>query len=138
MRKVRSVAVLLGALGLAFSEPAAGLFTKTYVFKANTRLEVGADVAEGLRLDSVTLKLPEEGPPFAEVVLSNLGSKSRKVGIALALVNGDNHLVAATSGGTKLFPLRPGRQMTYRLVFDGVHREAADAAVFMLAIETSP
>lgn len=130
------VAWLVVGAALAASQARAELFSKTYVFKANTPLEVGADFADGLRIESVTLHFREAGPPVAEVVVSNLGERPRRVGIALALLDRDNRLVAATNGGTKLFPLRPERRMNYRLAFDAVNGEAADAAVFMLAVET--
>lgn len=128
--------ILLGSV-LAASEARAELFSKTYVFKANTRLEVAADFADGLRIESVTLHFRQPGPPLAEVLVSNLGARPRRVGIAVALLDGNNRLVAATNGGTRLFPLRPERQMSYKLAFDAVNGEAAGAAVFMLAVETT-
>ncbi len=133
----RGMAWLVLGAALAASQARAELFSKTYVFRANTRLEVGADFADGLRIESVTLHFRGTGPPVAEVVVSNLGQRPRRVGIALALLDGDNRLVAATNGGTKLFPRRPDRQINYRLAFDAVNGEAADATVFMLAVETT-
>ncbi len=136
----RGALVLTVALVLLAPLSHAELFSKTYVFKANTTLEVGEELQEGIRVDSITLNVPEGrfGSPVAAIAISNLGARSARVGIAVALVDDDNKLVGVASGGTRLFPLRPERQMVYKVPFHHVNGDVARASVFMLAIEPNP
>lgn len=123
----------------------AGTLSKTYVFKAGTVLEISADMGEGLRLDSVEFEVPRTpegrdqrvaGLVKAKVAVSNLGEKPKKVGVALALLDAGGALVAVASGGSQLGSVKPGRQVTFTLVFDHVNRSAPEAASFMVALET--
>jgi hypothetical protein len=137
--------LLLGSVLLALvAAPASGgnLFSKSYSFKAGTRLEIGLELEGGLRIDAVRFVLPDPGqgndmpsPAKAEIEISNLGTKSTKIGIALALLDGENRLVAAANGGTKMFALRTDRQMTYTLTFENVYGEVGTATQFKLAVE---
>jgi hypothetical protein len=136
-------AILL--IGMGTSATHAELFSKTYAFKLDTVLEVGAEVAEGVTIDSVRFVPPSSGenapligPVKAEVSISNLGKGSKKVGLAIALLDGEARLLSATSGGTKMFPLRAERQMKYVLSFGDVYSEINSATVFKLCVETKP
>ena len=143
MRRIRWTA--LGALvAIAAGLPArAELFSKAYEFKPNTVLQVGADLGEGLRLDSVEfVVVSDDGSPSGlfsgpkvKVTISNLGQTSVKVGLAVAVADADNRLVAVASGGTKLFPLRAGRQVVYSLDVDGVNAELAKGTAFRISVE---
>ena len=134
-----AVAALLFAAAPAHAE----LFSKAYAFKPNTTPEVGTDIAEGLRLDTVEFQLgADDGSPSGlfsgpkvKISISNLGTTSAKIGLALAITDADGRLVAVASGGTKLFPLRAGRQMTYSLGLDGVNSELSKGTVFRISIE---
>lgn len=137
------------ALILGMASPAdAGLFTKTFKFKPDTTLEVGADLEGGVRLDTIRFRLPATGEGGkvtrvggvvkAEVAVSNVGASAKTIGIAIALLDDEGRLLAVGSGGTKLFPLRKERQMVYTLVFDGVNNEAANATVFKISVEPKP
>ena len=92
----------------------AELFSKAYAFKPNTTLEVGTEMPGGLRLDTVEFVVPAdervEGSVFSgpkvKVGISNLGDKSVKIGVAIAVTDADGKLVGVASGGTKLFPMR--------------------------------
>jgi hypothetical protein len=141
------VAMVLLSLASALPAPAqAGrLFSKTYEFKAATILEVGADIERGLRLDSVRFLVPASGDGTVtragetvqvEVALSNTGSESRRIAIALALFDDQGRLLGVTSGGDKLFPLKGGRQATYLLTFSHVNAEAPRATRFQISVET--
>jgi hypothetical protein len=135
--------VVAAALTLAPFSARAAQFSKTYVFKAGTTLQVGTEIQPGLRLDSVEFLLPEDdgspsglfNGPRVKVAISNLGEASVRVGIALAVTDDDNRLVGAASGGTKMFPLRADRQMVYTLEFEGVNAELSKGTTFRISIE---
>ena len=140
MRRILAGSVFLALL----AAPAMGadLFSKSYAFKAGTRLEIGMELDGGVRIDAVRFVLPDPGqggdigsPAKAEIEISNLGTKSTKIGIALALLDGEQRLVAAANGGTKMFALRTDRQMTYTISFDNVYGEVGTATSFKLAVE---
>jgi hypothetical protein len=127
---------------LAATAARADLFSKSYAFKAGTRLEIGLELEGGVRIDAVRFVLPDPGqgqdmgsPARAEIEISNLGTKPAKIGIAIALLDAENRLVAAANGGTKMFALRTERQMKYSLTFDGVYSEVGTATQFKLAVE---
>ena len=121
----------------------AEMFSKAYTFKPNTTLEVGADLPGGLRLDTVEFVLEAEdgkpkgtfSGPKVKVGISNLGTAAVKVGVAIAVTDAEGRLVAVASGGTKLFPLRADRMITYTLSIDGVRAELAAGTVFRISIE---
>lgn len=134
-------------LAAAVSMPAlAETSYKTFKFKPNTVLEVGTDVVGGLRLDSIEFQVPADGDtspgsftqPKVKIAVSNLGKESVKVGLILALLDEEGRLVGVASGGTRLFPLRPERQMTYSLSFNDVHADAAKATLFKISISATP
>ena len=146
-RSSKRVFVLVAAaLLLAVGDARAELFSKAYAFKPDTTLEVGAEMPAGLRLDSVEFVLPKEDPsqggvfagPKVKVSISNLGSASAKIGVAIAVTDEDGRLVGVASGGTKLFPLRAGRQIVYTLSVDGVRAELAKGTVFRISVEPTP
>jgi hypothetical protein len=124
----------------------AATISKSYAFKANTVLQVGLQLDGGLRLDSIEFVLPtDDGSPSGlfngprvKVAISNLGEKSVKVGIAVAVQDGDGRLLAVASGGTRLFPLRADRQMVYVLDFGGVNDEIDQGTLFRISIEPRP
>ena len=123
----------------------AELESKTYVFRRGVTLEVGSDLQEGLRLESVRFFAPQglgsrilrpSGTVKAEITMSNLGSEAQRVGIALALFDDQDRLLAVASGGSSLLALKPERQTKYSLVFEDVKLEAMDAATFKISVET--
>jgi len=131
-------------LALAASEARAELFSKAYTFKTDTNLQVGAEVPGGLRLDSVEFVMPKASQtgtfdgPKVKVSISNLGTEAVKVGIAIAVTDADGRLVAVASGGTKLFPLRADRQISYTLSIDNVRADLSKGTVFRISIEPTP
>jgi hypothetical protein len=134
--------LLLGAQAL---DASAALVSKTFVFQPNAILDVGAEVEPGLRLDSVHFLVPQAGGDGytrtagniqVEVALSNTGSASHRIGIALALYDEDGRLLGVASGGDKIFPLKAGRQGVYTLTFDHVNGSAAKATRFQVTVET--
>jgi hypothetical protein len=137
-------APLLGlALALAFGATGASgaeFVAKSYEFKPNVRLEVGLDLDASLRLESIEFEIPEDSTGFgssprATVVVSNLGETSRRIGIAIAVEDGEGRLVAAGSGGTRMFPLRGGRQMAYGVSFDDVQGKIAEGTAFRISFQ---
>jgi hypothetical protein len=142
---MRAIPVLILAAGLA-TAVSAETFSKAYEFKPNTVLKVGADVGGGVRLDTVEFVLSQDdgspgglfSGPKVKVTISNLSDGSRKVGVAIAVADAENRLVAVASGGTKLFPLRAGRQIVYSLDIDGVMNELAHGTAFRISVEPRP
>jgi len=137
--------VLAVALVLVTGDARAELFSKAYAFKPDTTLQVGAEMPGGLRLDSVQFVLqkdPNDGGTFTgpkvKVKISNLGTASAKVGVAIAVTDVDGRLVGVASGGTKLFPLRADREIVYTLSIDGVRAELAQGTIFRISIEPTP
>ncbi|MBZ5639074.1 MAG: hypothetical protein LAO51_10020 [Acidobacteriia bacterium] len=148
MRRRIAMAVVAAALLTASSASArAALLTKTYQFKPDIVLQVGESVEGGLRLDSIQIFLPSStgvpglrtgGVPRAEISISNLGSSRQMFGLAIVLLDDEGRLLGAANGGPRVFPLRPNRQGTFRLVLDGVNGEAYKATQFKIALETKP
>jgi len=123
----------------------ADLLSKSYHFKPGVTLEIGVATEPGLRVDSVRFRVPPTaggrhertaGMVSAEVAVSNLNEKSSMIGLAIALFDAEGRLVGAASGGSKLMPLKPGRQKTFTLVFDFVNAYAHRADTFQLSAES--
>ena len=138
--------LLAAALALAAIANAGGFLSKSYEFKANTPLQVGLDLGDGVKFDSIEFVLPVkegDGPtplfdqPKAKVTISNLGGASVKIGIALAVVDVEGNLVGAGTGGTTLLPLRAGRQMVYSIGFDDLRERLATGSAFRISFETT-
>lgn len=135
---IRTLAAALVLVALAAPADAETI-AKAYEFKANLPLEVGLDLGDGLVFDRITFEMAPDGPeiatPKARIEISNLGDTPRRVGIAIALEDGEGRLVGAGSGGSKLFPLRGGRRMTYTVAFEDANTEALAATAFRIAFE---
>jgi len=143
---IGTVALLAAACILTATEARAELFSKAYTFKPGTTLEMNSEMPGGLRLDSVEFVLPSDdgkpsgsfSGPKVKVSISNLGTSAAKVGVSIAVTDADGRLVGVASGGTKLFPLRAGRQIVYTLSVDGVRTELAAGTVFRISVEPMP
>ena len=125
----------------------AELLSKRYRFQDGVRLSIGESTGSGLRLDSVRFKVPAPrddvltrtgGLVQVEVAVSNTGGGSVKVGLAVALFDDEERLLAVARGGSKLVTVKSGRQKTFRLLFDGVNAEAHKATVFQISVESKP
>lgn len=147
MRRRLPTAIALATLVLAAAPVPAALFAHSYRFKGGVILEIGEGTEDGLRIDNVRFDVPSKvsgqvmragGLYEAEVAVSNTGTAAAKIGLAIALFDEAGNLLAAASGGSKLASIKPGRQKSFTLVFDGVHRHAERAATFQIAIETGP
>lgn len=143
---MRNLFTILVVLALASTARAGGFFSRSYEFKANTPLQVGIDLGEGVTFDSIEFVLPKSGgdgptplfeQPKAKVSVSNRGEASMKVAIAIAVVDGEGMLVGAGTGGTTMLPLRAGRQMVYAVDFDDVRSRIAEGTAFRITFETS-
>jgi hypothetical protein len=138
--------VLLAAIcALALAAPAHGeLLSKRYQFKDGVVLEMSVPTRNGLRLDTVTFVMPEtvdgrltvaSGLLRAQVVVSNLASEPRKIGLAIALFDDQDRLLAVASGGSRLASIKPDRSRSFSLTFDGVFAEANRATTFQISLE---
>lgn len=145
----RSYAVMFVAIAIAIAATGsarAALLAKTYEFKAGVDLQIGEELTDGLRLDTVHFDVPSggasgqtdrtSGVARVEISISNFGKQSIYFGLAVVLLDGQGRLVGAGNGGPRIFPLRPDRQGKYRISFDGVNREAFKATQFKIAVET--
>ena len=146
MRVLRSIGILGLVFATALPSPAATL-SKKFKFRSDTVLEIGEDVGDGVRLDSVKFMMPEAGSTGmmrnsglgrAEVTVSNTGQESRKVGVAIAVFNDAGDLVAVASGGSVVRGIRPFRQVGYSLDFDYVNNDLTSATTFQITVETKP
>ncbi len=146
-RGIVGTVVAASLLAGGWTGASAALLSKTYQFKPETVLQVGEALEGGLRLDSVQFFLPSTsgvpgmrtgGSVRADVSISNLGKERQMFGVAIALFDDQGRLLGAANGGPRIFPLRPDRQGTFRLVFDGVNGEAYKATQFKISIETKP
>ena len=136
MRRLVLSGILLALLGTAvwaIPNAWAAPLSKRYEFKGGVTLEMAADTTSGLRLDTVRFQVPAArgdrlmptgGPLTAAVAVSNTAGKSHMVGLAIALYDDDGHLLAVASGGNRIAPIRPDRQKTFNLVFEGRQRSS--------------
>lgn len=135
------------ALTLAATPGHAELISKSFEFKQGVKLEIGTETESGLRLDAVQFKLPAQkggkvvrtgGLVQAEVTVSNVGDRSRKVGIAIAMFDSVGRLIGVASGGNRIAPLKKNRQQSFRLTFDDVNGLAHRAETFQISLESKP
>ncbi len=144
MKQAGLAVVLVWIVAAAFPSGAGELFARTYKFKPGVRLEIGAEVTAGLRLDHVRFyrsaslgrrMLGGDDRWHVEVRLTNTGQSPERFGIAFAVLDEEGQLLGVASGGSKLLPVKPGRHSYYTLTFEDVHRELDRAASFMVAVE---
>lgn len=135
------------AAALAAPSIRAELVSKRYEFKTGARLAMAVEAPGGLRLDTVRFKMPSArgdrlrrtgGLPAAEVAISNTAETTIKVGVAIALFDDEGRMLAVASGGNQVVSVRPGRQKTFSLLFDGVNAEAHKATAFQISAEVKP
>jgi hypothetical protein len=144
MRRILSSTLIVLTIAILAPGAAAELLSKSYVYKHDVTLELGVATSDGLRIDSVRFRSTagsggEMRPGDrmgAEVAVSNSSGQALKVGLAIALYDDGERLLGVASGGTKLMPIKPGRQKRYILVFDHVNGEAPKASTFQISIES--
>lgn len=143
------IAIAAAILATLYAPAARGgdFVSRSYEFKPNRVLDVGLDLGNGLRLESIEFVVSQKDEsgatplldqPRAKVTIANLGKEGAKIGIAVAVVDADGRLVAAGTGGTKLFPLRAERKMTYTIGFDDVTDRVGSGTAFQISLETKP
>lgn len=139
MNRIVRLGSAVVALGMAVAAQAAWS-SKTYVFKSGTKLEVGADLGDGLTLKSVEFLLPDDdragAPVKADVAIANGSDAPEKIGIAIALFAEDGALVGVASGSSKFLAIKPGRISFYVLEFQNVSERIGDAARFQITVES--
>jgi hypothetical protein len=146
-RLIPAVILVAGLAVLLVPQARAELLSKRYEFQAGVLLALGSAESTGLRLDTVRFQLPASvdgrivraaGPVTARIEVSNTGTTSRRVGLAIALFDAEGRLLGAASGGSQLAPIKPGRQKSFELLFDGVNAEAGKATAFQISLEPKP
>ncbi len=127
------------ALVAAIASAHAGTYSKTFLFKPGVDLEVGEDLGDGLRLDSLRFDVAGEswGTLRAVATVSNLGKAAKMFSVAVAVLDDGGRLLAAGNGGPKLFPLRAGRQGPFKVSLTGFGDGPAAATQFKIAIHVS-
>jgi hypothetical protein len=144
MRDKILIAIAFVVLFIQIPVVNAGLVSKSYEFKPGTTLEIGASTDDGLRVDLVRFVMPSStavrtaSEAGVEVAISNTSEKSQRVGVAVALFDAQGRMVGVASGGTKFMPIKPGRQKSYKLVFDSVYVESPRATTFQISVESKP
>ena len=121
------------------------LLSKRLEFRHGVTLELAENAGGGLRVDTVEFRMPAIGKDgylsrtagllTASVAVSNTSDVARGVGLAIALHDDAGRLLGVASGGNKLTPIKPGRQKTFTLIFDGVNHEAHRATRFEISVE---
>ncbi len=137
----------LGTILWAIPNVCAAPVSKRHEFKGGVKLAMALSSTSGLRLDTVRFQvpaprgdrlLPTGGPLTADVAVSNTAEQAHMVGLAIALYDDEGHLLAVASGGNRIAPIRPDRQKTFNLIFDGVNAEAHKATAFQISLEAKP
>lgn len=142
--KILIASAFVVALFMQASVVDAGLVSKSFEFKPGVTLEIGASTNDGLRVDSVRFVMPSTtavrtaSEAGVEVAISNTSQKSQRVGVAVALFDVEGRMVGVASGGTKFMPIKPGRQKSYKLIFDSVYVESPRATAFQISVESKP
>ena len=146
--RIAIVGTVLVALTAVLAPAArADLISKSYEFRGDVTLELAASTESGLRLDNIRFRVPPvvddkvsrtAGLANATLTISNIGEKSRKVGVALALFDAQDRLLGVAATGSSMMSLRGGRQKTYTLVFDFVNSEIHRATRFQISLESKP
>jgi hypothetical protein len=143
-RTVVGIFVFVVALALA-SAAQADLVSKSYEFRGDLLLEIGATTQDGVRVDNVRFHMPPTvdgvttrtaGLANATVTVSNTGKGSRKVALALALFDEQGRLVGVASVGSGMRSVRAGRQRSFTLIFDHVNSLIHRAKTFQISVET--
>ena len=143
--RTRTIVVLAAfLLGPSVTGVLGATTSKKYVFKPGVTLEIGADMGDGVRLDTVQFDLPDgsggrmrlSGVPRADVSIANGGPEPIRVGIAIAVFDADGNLVAVGSSGSKLLSIKSQRVSYYTLSFDHVNNRIHEGATFQITVET--
>lgn len=142
---MRRPAIWTTLLILAWGAASAGSVSRSYVFRAGTTLEIGADTGDGVRIDTVRFALPREredgnprvgGVPTVDVAVSNAADARKRVGLAVALFDDAGNLIGVASAGSTMSGVKPGRQQRFTLVFDHVNGQVHAATRFQVTAET--
>lgn len=138
--------VMLFACVLSTMPAHALTLSKEYEFRPHVELVIGAEVREGqegVRLDTVQFLFPDSTQMIrfsnaikVDVSISNLGTTSQKIGVAIALFADDGALVGVASGGSKWMAIKPDRRSFYTLKFADVDSRIAEATRFRITLET--
>ena len=136
--------VLLSLFALPSQAAREGLWSKVYEFKPGVTLDVGAETAGLLHLETVRFDVPQNAgtrtarESIVEVTISNYAEFAQRVGLAVALFDDAGRLVGVADGGTALLPLRAGHVQPYRLTFKNVNGATPSARTFQISIEAKP
>jgi hypothetical protein len=144
MRRILVTTMVLMTIAALAPMTGAELLTKSYVYKDDIKLELGVASGDGLRIDSVRFRTSSGSGGMlrtgdrmaAEVSVSNTSSQPLKVGLAIALYDDGERLLGVASAGTRLVPIKSGRQKRYILLFSHVNAEAPKATTFQISMES--
>lgn len=144
MCRTNYLVVALGVLMLLAPATRAGLLSKTYEFRSDVFLDIGASTDDGLRVDSVRFQMPSAtavrtaAEATATVSITNTSDSAKRVGMGIALFDDAGNMVGVVAGGTKLMPLKAGKQKIYKLIFEHIYVEAPRATTFQISVESKP
>jgi hypothetical protein len=136
--------LVLVVLAAASASAGAGeIFTKKFPWQPQKgQQELDWKTESGVRVQQITFDLGDILKPIhystarATLVVDNDSGADQVVGIAVAIFDGEDHLVAAGDGGVKLGTLGKWKRDTFMVGFPHVFRHINDAKYFLITIET--
>ncbi|MDH3627581.1 MAG: hypothetical protein OES25_07985 [Acidobacteriota bacterium] len=141
----RFLSVLIATSLVVLCTAAADPLHLTGPFDHRDPIEIRETDGNGIRIDQLRFRLPATvggshsrvgGEIAVDILVSNTSDATTRIGLVVALFDGEQHLLGAATGGSRLRGLKPGRARTYRLVFDDVNDRAYQAAQFRLTLES--
>jgi hypothetical protein len=145
MKTLLSRGLLVLGLLVPFAASSEGgqIFTKKFPWQPQSgRQELDWKTESGVRVQQIAFDLGDILKPIhystarATLIVDNDSGASQVVGIAVAIFDGEDHLVAAGDGGVKLGTLGKWKRDTFMVGFPHVFRHINDAKYFLITIET--
>jgi len=137
----RPSAIVL-ALLLAIGPATAELFSKTYVFKKDVIMQIGADAGRGVRLERAYFHERPGGRSRSglgllgvDVGVTNTSDGSRSVAVAVALFDAKGRLLGVATAGERDRAMGAGKERVMALSFAGVGAYARSATTFQISVE---
>lgn len=132
---------ILGALLLAVSA-SGGVVTKRFDWAPQNGVQVLNWTENGITVKQVTFDMGTVVKPTrlstarAHVRVDNDSTTDVVPGIAIAIFDEENHLIAAGEGGVKVGDLNKGSRDDFTVTFSHVFRNLDRAKYFYLSVET--
>jgi len=138
--RIRVAAVLLLLAAVPAQPALSATASKKFMLEKNRPMSLDLSAAQ-VRVEQVLFELPAsvlriETAGKARVTVVNGAAGKVRVGLALALFDGEGNLVAAGTGGNKGGQLAPGEKAEFSVFFYYVTEQLPSATSFQIALET--